>query len=468
MSQIDEYVDLLVSIDNDLKGRQIDRYYSSEDDREAYQSHLNVFRAGNDFRERCFFGGNRVGKSHSGSYEMTLHLTGQYPEWWKGYRFDRPVRCWAAGETRDATRDIVQDKLFGPPHAIGTGMIPKDCILTIRKRSGTPDALDTVQVKHVAGTSTIQFKSFAEGREGFQGQRIEFIWLDEEPSMAIFQECLMRTAKTSEHEQPGRMLLTLTPMKGLSDVANHFLTDGRMVEEGDRYATQVGWDDVPHLSEREKAELMLSIPKHQRDARSKGYPSLGAGAVYTYSEDSLVAEPFQIPAYYWGGYGMDVGWNATAAVFIRYDKDNRTYYVVDEYKRGECTPAEHAAAIKCRSKFMWGAIDPASRGRSQLDGKNLMDEYRDLELKLFPADNAVEAGIHRIQMLMSTDKLKVFPHCTGLLAEFRKYSRDENGKIRKQDDHLLDALRYAMHTEKTMKPLRPIRKPVYIGSMVRR
>ncbi|RLC11982.1 MAG: hypothetical protein DRI24_17975 [Deltaproteobacteria bacterium] len=327
---LDEYLTILQSINADVQGRQIDRYYDTPKNRKQYQSHLNVFRAGNDFRERCMFGGNRTGKSHSGSVEMAYHLTGQYPGWWKGYRFTKPIRAWAAGETRDATRDIVQDKLLGAPHAIGQGMIPKECIVQIRKRSGTPDAIDTVQVRHESGgISTLQFKSFAEGREGFQGQRIDFIWLDEEPSMAIFQECLMRTAKTSDTEQPGRMLLTLTPMKGLSDVANHFLIDGRMVEHGDRYATQVGWDDIPHLSKKEKNELMLSIPKHQRDARSKGYPSLGAGAVYTYSEDDLVCDAFKVQPYYWGGYGMDVGWNATAAVFIRYDRDNKTYYVVD-------------------------------------------------------------------------------------------------------------------------------------------
>ena len=118
--------------------------------------------------------------------------------------------------------------------------------------------------------------------------------------------------------------------------------DGRMVEEGDRFACQVGWDDIPHLSEKEKAELILSIPKHQRDARSKGYPTLGAGAVYTYSEDDLVCEPFEVPPYYWGAYGMDVGWNCTAAVFIRYDRDNKTYYVVDEHKMGEASPADHS------------------------------------------------------------------------------------------------------------------------------
>jgi len=79
----------------------------------------------------------------------------------------------------------------------------------------------------------------------------------------------------------------------------------------------------------------------------------------------------------------------------------------------------------------------------------------------------VEAGLHRIQMLMSTGCLKIFPHCTSLLAELRKYSRNENGQIRKQDDHLLDALRYAIHTEKVMRPCRPYEKPEVITSMNR-
>ena len=91
-----------------------------------------------------------------------------------------------------------------------------------------------------------------------------------------------------------------------------------------------------------------------------------------------------------------------------------------------------------------------------------MDEYRDLNLTLVKADNAVEAGLHRIQMLMSTGCLKIFPQCTRLLAELRKYSRAENGKIRKQDDHLLDALRYCLFTDKVLKPLRPPHKPKVI------
>src|SRR5262249_7532819 len=47
--------------------------------------------------ERLFMAGNQVGKSESSAFEMAVHLTGQYPQWGKGRRFDHPIRAVAAG-----------------------------------------------------------------------------------------------------------------------------------------------------------------------------------------------------------------------------------------------------------------------------------------------------------------------------------------------------------------------------------
>jgi len=57
---------------------------------------------------------NRVGKTVVGAYEMTCHLTGVYPHWWEGRRFDHAVDTWACGDTSETTRDIVQKELMGP------------------------------------------------------------------------------------------------------------------------------------------------------------------------------------------------------------------------------------------------------------------------------------------------------------------------------------------------------------------
>ena len=58
---------------------------------------------------------NRFGKTECGAAELAMHLTGRYPNWWRGKRFNKPVRAWAAGVTNESTRDVVQAKLVGPP-----------------------------------------------------------------------------------------------------------------------------------------------------------------------------------------------------------------------------------------------------------------------------------------------------------------------------------------------------------------
>ena len=42
-----------------------------------------------------------------------------------------------------------------------------------------------------------------------------------------------------------------------------------------KYCVNAGWNDVPHLSDQEKAEQLAAYQPYQRDARSKGLPLLG-------------------------------------------------------------------------------------------------------------------------------------------------------------------------------------------------
>lgn len=161
---------------------------------------------------------------------MAMHLTGQYPEWWDGKRFDKPTRAWAAGVTSESTRDIVQEKLIGPPARSedwGTGLIPGDALGDISMGRGIAGGIDTVSVKHASGGwSTLQFKSYEKGREKWQGTGLEVLWLDEEPPLDIYIEGLTRTNETG-----GIVYLTFTPLKGYSDVVAMFLEqDGNLVK----------------------------------------------------------------------------------------------------------------------------------------------------------------------------------------------------------------------------------------------
>lgn len=181
---------------------------------------MAFFKAGATEYDRCMLAGNRVGKSWGvGGYETALHLTGHYPDWWEGKRFDHPVDVWAAGDTSETTRDIVQAILLGQQGEWGTGLIPaKDIIGEPSKRQGVTGAVDTAIIKHVSGgRSTVGFKSFDQGRKKFQGTAKHLCWLDEEPPSDVHEECMMRLMTTN-----GIMLCTFTPLSGLSDVAMRY------------------------------------------------------------------------------------------------------------------------------------------------------------------------------------------------------------------------------------------------------
>ena len=226
-----------------------------------------------------------------------------------------------------------------------------------------------------------------------------------------------------------------------------------------RYLVRCGWDDVPHLGTREKDELLAGTPPHLRDARSKGTPSLGAGAVYPVEESLITVAPFAVPDHWPRAYGLDVGWNRTAAIWGAWDREAACLYLTTEHYRAEALPAVHAAAIRARGAWIPGAVDPAARGRNTHDGRALMQDYLDLGLRLRPAANAVEAGILRLLDLLQTGRLKVFSTCRNWLAEWRLYRRDEQGRIVKAHDHLMDATRYLIMEYQTIAKTRPAPTP---------
>jgi hypothetical protein len=72
----------------------------------------------------------------------------------------------------------------------------------------------------------------------------------------------------------------------------------------------------------------------------------------------------------------------------------------------------------------------------------MLQLYKAEGLKLTPADNAVESGVNEVWQRLSTGKMKVFKSLHSWLSEYRMYRRNEQGKIVKEKDHLMDATRY--------------------------
>ena len=133
-----------------------------------YEKQKEFHNAGLQHRERLFTAGNQLGKTLSGAFEVAMHATGRYPDWWQGKRFHRPVSVLVGSESAELTRKGVQRLLLGPPQKRdewGTGAIPKECVGHTSMKAGVPDAVASITVKNeYGGESVIQFNSYDQGR----------------------------------------------------------------------------------------------------------------------------------------------------------------------------------------------------------------------------------------------------------------------------------------------------------------
>ena len=231
-----------------------------------------------------------------------------------------------------------------------------------------------------------------------------------------------------------------------------------------KWVTMIGHKDAPHLNPpnittEEREALFDDMLPHEREAREEGVPNLGAGAIYPVPEKKLVVDPFQIPEWYEQGYAMDPGWNVTAGLLGARNPDTGQVWLTGEYYGKRDDPIIHAHGIN--SMLPWddleGCIDPAAEGAAQKDGSKLKEEYEDLGLLLILADNAVAAGLRHVLKLMQGNQLKIFSTLVYLLKELRIYRRNDKGKIVKENDHLMDCMRYLLYTKGAFQP-RPIKR----------
>jgi len=439
-------------------------------DYRAYAKQQEFHGNGKTFRERLLMAGNQLGKTWSAGFETSMHLTGRYPDWWQGRTFDKAVAGWAAGVTSEVTRDSVQRVLCGRINAIGTGAIPRDAIKDKSMKRGVADAIDTLVIKWggggdiQAGESLLGFKSYDQGREKFQAETLDFVWLDEEPDLDIYTESLTRTNATG-----GLVYMTFTPLKGMSDVVKRFLMDkmpGTVV-------TTMTIEDAEHYTPEERAAIIASYPAHERDARTKGIPTLGSGRIFPIEEELIKVDPFEIPKHWAQIAGIDFGWDhPSAAAKLAWDRDADVIYVIAAHRQKEQTPVLFAATVKPWGDWLPWAWPHDGLQHDKGSGQALRDQYAAQGLSMLKdkathppepnekgelvegsGGNGVEAGVMDLLDRMQTGRFKVFSHLNDWFEEFRMYHR-KDGKIVKLDDDLMSATRYAnmMKRFATIKP----------------
>ena len=80
--------------------------------------------------------------------------------------------------------------------------------------------------------------------------------------------------------------------------------------------------------------------------------------------------------------------------------------------------------------------------------------------------DSVEAGIQRVRELFKQNRIKIYKTCENLIWELETYRYQEKQPEQnikevpiKENDHAVDALRYALYTVNLAKPKPLVRKP---------
>lgn len=415
---------------------------------QPYAKQSEFHAAGKLYRERLLMAGNQLGKTLSAGAEVAMHITGRYPDWWEGRVFDTPVHFWASGVTGESTRDNPQRMLYGPLGHPGTGMIPADAIADSSPRRGMADALDTMLIKWggggdvQAGQSQLNFKSNDQGREKWQGPTLHGIWLDEEHDADVASE-----ARTRTNVHSGLMMMTFTPLLGMSSVVQRFLLE----KPPGTHVTSMTIDDALHYTPEQRAEIIAGYPIHEREARAKGIPTMGSGRVFPVDADDVRCDAFPIPQHWPQLGGLDLGWDhPSAGVRIAWDRDNDCLYVIAAHRARHQTPTMFAAAVKAWGEWLPWAWPHDALAHDKGSGEQLAKQYAQQGLKMMPSratfedgTNGLEAGVAEMLDRLMTGRLKVFAHLAQWFEEFNLYHR-KDGLIVKLNDDLISATRYAM------------------------
>lgn len=228
-------------------------------------------------------------------------------------------------------------------------------------------------------------------------------------------------------------------------------------------------DDVGHYSSEERARIIASYPAHEREARTKGIPTMGSGRVFPVTEESITIDPLPIPRHWAQINGLDFGWDHPfAAVNLAWDRDADCVYVCRGYRQKEATPVIHAAAIRPWGEWIPCAWPHDGYQHDKGSGDQLSATYRAQHLNMLKEHAThkeggfgLEAGLMDMLDRMQTNRFKVFSTQREWFEEFRLYHRAD-GKIVKERDDLLSAtrigvmmLRHATTEPRSSGPIKP-------------
>ena len=457
----EEFQMLVYAVQEDMRYNQL-KYFR------PFEHQKQFFKTGNSER-RGILAANRIGKTVSTCYETAMHLTGRYPEWWVGRRFNGPITAMVAGEGWGQVAMVLQNELLGSQDVkitenLGSGAIPRECIVMETMRNDGANCLG-VEIRHESGTNSyLLFANYTQEVRQMQGFKLNLAVFDEQPPDDFFSEIVTRTATTQ-----GQVLCSFTPLKGLNGLVSKFWHQ----EEGYEHI-RVSWDDVPEydpwhepfLLNETRRQLERDYLPHERDARRNGVPVMGRGAV------------FQIrhwPTYKTGDYdfknsaglhriiALDLGLvNDRTVVSLMYwhPEEQEAWLHSQIVVKGteEANPINYINHLMRPEVFGTPIVLPADAGtpgRYTMSSQSIRELFEQYELNVYPdpvlnppddqgrRSNNKSFGINVMRQMLELGTFHVNENCVEFLREAQNYYADERGRFSDPDD-CIDSARYAL------------------------
>ena len=393
-------------------------------------------------KTRLILGGKRSGKTTWGVVEccwagLGIHPYLDYPP--------PPLKIRVCGVSNEGVRAILLPMFMDwlPRHAI--------------QKMPTRDDMTMI----LSNGTFIEFKSYEQDVEKYEGTERHICWMDEEPPRDLYESNFMRTISSNIN---GKLFITCTPLHGMNWIYEELYDNPEAVPPAVEYV-HVSIFDNPHLS-KEALDTIKKDPAMQAslDAVLYGQFVPKSGLVYKDLGDSNIVSAVTEPDKNWMiVLGLDLhNRNPHGIVFMGLNKD-QVWTVYDEIY-DHLTIDDLAAKIKSKMGDRWppvcSVVDTSSNIEQSTSG---MTEAQMLTLKhgffIVPAHKDVDAGLTKMTKLLygSTPGLKVTENCRNTTREFKHYVWDDWARARdkynpkekpkKKDDHLLDAIRYVIMTE---------------------
>lgn len=421
-----------------------------------YDWQQRYFRSSVEHTETLLLAGNQVGKSQTAAYEDALDLTGDYPDWWPGYRFSMPINLWLLGVDAIQLRNVLQLQLFGELRDDGSftgGWVHPDEVLRVVRSKVATGLAAEIFVKHRLGVSKVSFKAHSQVDTGrgslpMAGSVVDKVRCDEQPPDEILGQLAVRTLNGNQG-RGGKRKFTLTPEDGETELIRKFMNNPEPSQE---LIGPITWDDAPHLTPERQVQALAGIPEHEHEMRRLGIPFMGSGRVFRYDEKTLLVDPFQAPPWFVYLRAIDLGIDhPTAVAWLSWDPETEIYYVARTYRQGGKEAAVHAYAANSLWRDIPIVFPPDMDEREKGSGRTVRQWYENAGLANgIDFNNCdenetryVEPGILAMQDAMDAGRFKILRGANEpLIEELRSYHR-KDGKIVKKRDDTIDAVRYA-------------------------